>query len=273
MSNRIKAKFSQLRQQGRKGLIPFCTAGDPTPENTVLLLHDMVAAGADILELGVPFSDPMADGKVIQRSSQRALEKGISLPRVLRMVSSFRADNSETPVVIMGYMNPVEAMGLDNFASQARDAGVDGVLLVDLPVEESAPVLPVLNECGLSMVFMVAPTTSKERLRVICNLAKDNSFIYYVSLKGVTGSSIFDIDQVRQQVAGIRACGDVPVAVGFGIKDGATARSAASCADAVVVGSALVEKLEAAAGPEVERQCAVDFIGGLRQSIDMVATT
>ncbi|MGV0005803.1 MAG: tryptophan synthase subunit alpha [Candidatus Porifericomitaceae bacterium WSBS_2022_MAG_OTU9] len=265
---RIASCFAELRRQQRKGLIPFCTAGDPSPEDAVKLLHTMVDAGADMLELGVPFSDPMADGPVIQRSSERALAKGVSLLTVLQMVGQFRRDNQHTPVILMGYMNPVEAMGLGNFAEQAAEVGVDGVLLVDLPPEEAAPALSVLAESGVAMIFLVAPTTSQERLENICNLAANTSFVYYVSLKGVTGSSSFDATQVRRHVAAIRACSDVPVAVGFGIKDAATAAEAAACADAVVVGSALVERLEAASGLAAWRQCTSEFISGLRQAID-----
>ena len=268
MANRIAQAFGELRQRGRKGLIPFCTAGDPAPEATVPLLHAMVDAGADLLEIGVPFSDPMADGPVIQRSSERALEKGVSLPAVVRMVRDFRQDNEATPVILMGYMNPVEAMGLELFAEQAAEAGVDGVLLVDLPLEETAAVLPALSAKGLSMVFLVAPTTSGQRLKSICSLASDNSFVYYVSLKGVTGSSHFDPDQMRDKVGAIRACAEVPVAVGFGIKDDGTAAAAAAHADAVVVGSALVERLEAAASADDGIQSAKSFIGGLRHAID-----
>ena len=266
MSGRIAQRFAQLRQAGRKGLIPFCTAGDPDPQQVVPLLHTLVAAGADLLELGVPFSDPMADGAVIQRSSERALRQGMTLPQVLRQVQVFRQDDATTPIVLMGYMNPVEAMGLERFARQAAAAGVDGVLLVDLPPEEATAAQSIFRTAELDMIWMIAPTTAPARMRMIAGQAQ--GFIYYVSLKGVTGSAAFDAAPVAPQVTAIREYTAVPVAVGFGIRDVQTAVAMAVVADAVVVGSTLVECMEAVAPEGNWQGRAYDFIAALRQGLD-----
>ncbi len=239
-------------------LIPFITAGDPSPDLTVDMMHELVSAGADILELGVPFSDPMADGPVIQRASERALAQAVSLHRVLELVSAFRTRDTETPVVLMGYLNPIERMGAEAFAAQAAAAGVDGVLTVDLPPEESNAVLQALRAQGLDPIFLLAPTSHRSRIERISQAA--SGFVYYVSLKGVTGAANLDIAQVEAKLAEIRACTALPLGVGFGIKDAETAASVAGVADAVVVGSALVRKVEEHAD---DRDALLQDMGGL----------
>ncbi|MEK7839870.1 MAG: tryptophan synthase subunit alpha, partial [Pseudomonadota bacterium] len=214
---RIETTFARLKQQGRKALIPYITAGDPLPRITVPLLHALVKAGADIVELGVPFSDPMADGPVIQRATERALVHGVSLRDVLTMVREFRTTDRDTPIVLMGYLNPVEVMGYERFATEAARAGVDGVLLVDLPPEEAGEVTPVLRRHGLDQVFLLAPTSPVERIRRIAGVA--SGFIYYVSLRGVTGAAHLDIDEVRGRLQAIRGETRLPLGVGFGIND------------------------------------------------------
>jgi len=240
--SRIGGCFSRLRGEGRKALIPYITAGDPRPDLTVPLMHAMVAAGADIIELGVPFSDPMADGPVIQRASERALMHHVTLRNVLTMVAGFRRDDEATPVVLMGYLNPVEAMGYETFAASAARAGVDGVLTVDLPPEEGADLVAALGAASIDPIFLVAPNTAGARLAAIC--AGGRGFIYHVSLKGVTGAANLDLASVSAKVTDIRACSDLPVAVGFGIRDAASAAGAAALADGVVIGSALVRLVE-----------------------------
>ncbi|ADJ28844.1 tryptophan synthase subunit alpha [Nitrosococcus watsonii] len=240
--SRITERFALLREQGRKALIPYITAGDPKPQVTVPLMHALVAAGADILELGVPFSDPMADGPVIQKACERALAEGTSLLDVLAMVAEFRRDDQETPVILMGYLNPIEILGYQNFAQQAAVHGVDGLLTVDMPPEEAAPLVVACEEQGLDRIFLLAPTSSPKRIEQICALG--SGFIYYVSLKGVTGASTLDVDDVSLHVANIRRHTSMPVGVGFGIRDAPSAAQIASIADAVVVGSALVKRIE-----------------------------
>src|SRR5690554_818812 len=240
--SRIKSCFERLQQQGRKALIPYITAGDPRPEATVPLMHKLVAAGADIVELGVPFSDPMADGPVIQLACERALIHQVSLTNVLEMVAEFRKTDSTTPVVLMGYLNPIEAMGAEQFAARAREAGVDGVLTVDLPPEEADSLVPVLRQAELDTIFLLAPTTTAERIRAICE--HSTGFVYYVSLKGVTGSNQLNTDEVAEKLTEIRQHGSLPIGVGFGIRDAQTAAAVASVADAVIVGSALVKLIE-----------------------------
>ncbi|MCC6301511.1 MAG: tryptophan synthase subunit alpha [Gammaproteobacteria bacterium] len=240
--SRLAGCFDRLRAAGRKALIPYVTAGDPAPEVTVPLMHAMTAAGADVIELGVPFSDPMADGPVIQRASERALAHRVSLRGVLDMVREFRRRDDATPVVLMGYLNPVEAMGYAAFAQAAAEAGADGVLTVDLPPEEAGDLLGALEARGLDPIFLVAPTSTPERLRAISAAAR--GFLYYVSLKGVTGAANLDVDSVRSKVAEIRGRTNLPIGVGFGIRDAASAAAVAGVADAVVVGSALVKIVE-----------------------------
>jgi tryptophan synthase alpha chain len=241
--SRISGVFSALRDQGRQALIPFVTAGDPNPGITVRLMHALVEAGADIIELGVPFSDPMADGPVIQRASERALVHHTSLRDVIDMVRSFRTTDPDTPVVLMGYLNPIEVMGYEEFAQAASQAGVDGVLTVDIPPEEGGSFVPAMKAHGIDPIFLLAPTSHRARIERIVRAA--SGFIYYVSVKGVTGAANLSLDSVREKLAEIRSCTDLPVGVGFGIKDAATAAAMSKIADAAVVGSALVSRIEA----------------------------
>src|SRR3990172_5982617 len=239
--NRITGCFNELRRQGKKALIPFITAGDPHPDATLPLMHALVRGGADLVELGVPFSDPMADGPVIQRSSERALKHGTSLRDVLNIVAEFRKTDGTTPVILMGYLNPIEVMGYAAFARRADETGVDGVLVVDLPPEEADALQAELRSRDLSQIFLLSPTTRAVRLEQIC--AKASGFLYYVSLKGVTGSNRLNVDDVAKKISHIRSKTGLPVGVGFGIKDAATARAVAGFSDAVIVGSALVERI------------------------------
>ena len=239
--SRIAATFETLRRGGRKALIPFVTAGDPTPASAVPLMHALVAGGADIIELGVPFSDPMADGPVIQRSSERALKHGVSLRDVIGYVAEFRKTNAHTPVVLFGYANPVEAMGAERFADAAKSAGADGVLIVDYPPEEAEAMVGLLDARGLDTIFLLSPTTTDERLKQVAALGR--GYLYYVSLKGVTGAANIDTRDVEAMLDRIRARTKVPVGVGFGIRDGATARRVGEVADAVVIGSRVVQEL------------------------------
>ncbi|MCU7837634.1 MAG: tryptophan synthase subunit alpha [gamma proteobacterium symbiont of Taylorina sp.] len=240
--SRIKNCFEQLKQQNKTALIPYVSAGDPNPDITVELMHAMVASGADIIELGVPFSDPMADGPVIQKASERALIYGTSLTDVMGMVSTFRESNSDTPVVLMGYLNPIEVMGYEKFAQQAQDAGVDGVLTVDIPPEEAGTYIPALRHCNLDPIFLLSPTTTKERMKIICQHA--SGFIYYVAVKGVTGTLALDTEEVSRRLDVIKEVTDLPVGVGFGIKNADSAAAIGQVSEAVVVGSALVNLVE-----------------------------
>lgn len=240
--SRIDATFERLRREGRKALIPFVTAGDPQPGLTVALMHGLVEAGADIIELGVPFSDPMADGPVIQRASERALRQGMGLGGVLDLVERFRASDASTPVVLMGYANPVENMGIDVFAARANQAGVDGLLTVDYPPEESEALAAVLRAHGIAPIFLLSPTTTEARMREVARLA--GGFIYYVSLKGVTGAAHLDLSEISRRLPEIKAVTSLPVGVGFGIRDAESARAVAQVADAVVVGSRIVQEIE-----------------------------
>jgi len=236
--SRLTTRFDELARTGRKALIPFITAGDPDPAFTVPILHAMVKAGADIIELGVPFSDPMADGPVIQRASERALEHKVNLRHVLEMVAQFRSQDSTTPVVLMGYLNPIECMGYEAFANAAGRAGVDGALTVDMPPEEAGTLAPMLENAGVDPIFLLAPNSTDQRIQTIAALGK--GYLYYVSLKGVTGASHLDVSSVERKLRQIRRFTALPVAVGFGVKDAETAAVIAGLADAVVVGSALI---------------------------------
>ena len=240
--SRIQTTFATLKQSGKKALIPFITAGDPHPDQTVAMLHGLVKAGADLIELGVPFSDPMADGPVIQRASERALEHKVGLRHVLAMVKEFRQQDDKTPIILMGYANPIEAMGIEKFANAAKDAGIDGMLTVDYPPEESTEFNAMLKARDIDPVFLLSPTTDKARVDIIVNQA--SGFIYYVSLKGVTGSKNLDIIEVADRVASIRSQTNLPIGVGFGVRDAETAKAVASVADAVVVGSRMVQEVE-----------------------------
>jgi tryptophan synthase alpha chain len=263
--SKIANTFARLRAQGRKALVPFVTAGDPDPSLTVHLMHALVKAGADVIELGVPFSDPMADGPTIQRASDRALAKGVSLRQVLAMVSAFRADDTTTPVVLMGYANPIEAIGVDAFAAQAMAAGVDGVLVVDYPPEESADFARAMQSCGIDPIFLLAPTSTPERIAQVAALA--SGYVYYVSLKGVTGSAQLDVAAVAARIPEIRAQTGVPVGVGFGIRDAQSAGAVACIADAVVVGSRIIEEIEQSAPGELTARVGA-LVGSLRRGID-----
>lgn len=265
--SRITAKFEALKASGRKALIPYVTAGDPNPNVTVPLMHDMVAAGADIIELGVPFSDPMADGPVIQKASERALVHHTSLRDVIGMVKEFRSVDNETPVVLMGYLNPIEIMGYETFAREAAGAGVDGVLTVDLPPEEGEVAIPAFAANGLDPIFLIAPTTTAARMQKVCDAAR--GFVYYVSLKGVTGAATLDTAAVATKIAQIRHCTEMPVGVGFGIKDAETAAAVGAVADAVVVGSALVNQVEAhILEPEAISPAICAILGSIRKALD-----
>jgi len=263
--SRIQTTFSRLQAAGRKALIPYVTAGDPRPGITVELMHALVKGGADIIELGVPFSDPMADGPVIQLAAERALAHGVSLRYVLEMVAEFRQTNTETPVVLMGYANPIEAMGYPVFSAAAVAAGVDGVLTVDLPPEEARERVAVLKAHGLDPVFLLAPTTPVSRLAAVAELA--SGYVYYVSLKGVTGAATLDVDSVATKLAELRQHINLPIGVGFGIRDAQSAQAIASVADAIIIGSRIVQEVEAGEAGLTERVSA--FLSGIRAAIDM----
>lgn len=242
-NQRIVAAFEQAGS--RPALIPYITAGDPSPQATPRLMHALVAAGADIIELGIPFSDPMADGPVIQLAAERAIKQGTSLRRVLKMVAEFRTTDAQTPVVLMGYANPIERMGQAVFAEQAAAAGVDGILVVDYPPEEAADYARLLTSNGLDPIFLLAPTSTAERMAHVGKIAR--GYVYYVSLKGVTGAGTLDTDDVAQRIAQIRKHVSIPVGVGFGIRDADSAKRLGQCADAVVIGSKLISTMQEAA--------------------------
>jgi tryptophan synthase alpha chain len=262
---RIKSTFEALAAQQRKALIPFITAGHPRPEMTVPLMQALVAGGANIIELGVPFSDPMADGPVIQKASEKALAQGMSLAGVFDLVRLFRQSDETTPIVLMGYANPIEAMGVERFAKRASEAGVDGVLVVDYPPEEAAVFAHACKTCGLDPIFLLAPTSSEARFADVAPMG--SGYLYYVSLKGVTGSAHLDLDAIAQRIPAVKKAVGLPVGIGFGIRDAATARAVAALADAVVIGSRLIELIDD--GPE-ETACARahDFIAKVRQALD-----
>jgi tryptophan synthase alpha chain len=240
--SRISDTFHTLAKQQRKALIPFFTAGDPALEYTLPMMHGLVEAGANIIELGVPFSDPMADGPTIQRSSERALKHGTGLKHILQAVSEFRRSNQTTPVVLMGYLNPIERMGYAVFAQAAQQAGVDGVLVVDLPAEEADALLVELNQHQLAPIFLLSPTSSQARINAVAKAAQ--GYVYYVSLKGVTGAANIDLGEIAQKIPQIKQAVKLPVGVGFGIRDGATAKAVAQFSDAVVIGSRIVQEIE-----------------------------
>ncbi|HEX7348612.1 MAG TPA: tryptophan synthase subunit alpha [Rhodanobacteraceae bacterium] len=265
MSDRIGTRFAALRAAGRTALIPFVTAGDPAPAATVAVMHALVAAGADVLELGVPFSDPMADGPVIQHADERALRQHVGIAQVLGWVREFRARDADTPVVLMGYLNPIEIHGVERFAREAVAAGVDGVLIVDCPIEEDATLQP-LRAAGLARILLLAPTTSPARLARA--IAAAEGYLYYVSFAGVTGAAKLSAADVGAHVTGLRERAKVPVAVGFGIKDAASAKAVAAFADAVVIGSALVSTLAGAADPARAATRASTFLAPIWAALD-----
>lgn len=263
--SRIQACMAALAANHKKGLIPFITAGDPVPELTVPLMHALVEGGADIIELGVPFSDPMADGPVIQRASERALLQGVGLRDVLQFVREFRTSNQLTPVVLMGYANPIERMGQETFIALAAEAGVDGVLVVDYPPEECEDFTKNMRQHGMDTIFLLAPTSTDERIEQVGKVA--SGYVYYVSLKGVTGSGSLDLDAVAAMIPRIKKHVKVPVGVGFGIRDGATAKAISTVSDAVVIGSRIIQELENT--PREQAVAAVKtFISGVRQALD-----
>jgi tryptophan synthase alpha chain len=263
--SRISAKFAELQTQNRKALIPFITAGDPAPGQTVPLMQALVAGGADIIELGVPFSDPMADGPTIQRASERALTYGVSLRIVLGMVHEFRKIDATTPVVLMGYANPIEAYGAEAFAHDAKVAGVDGVLIVDYPPEECVEFSRLMKQSGIDPIFLLAPTSVAARFADVAKLG--SGYIYYVSLKGVTGSAAIDLDEVAQRIPAIRDKVGMPVGVGFGIRDAVSAARIARVADAVVIGSKIIETIEQAPPGEAPARVSA-FLREVRTAMD-----
>lgn len=267
MDNRIERCFGELAAAGRCALVTYVTAGDPGPETTPQIMYSLVAAGADIIELGVPFSDPMADGPIIQRASERALENGMSLRGVLEIVREFRRENSTIPIVLMGYLNPIEAMGYERFAAQAAAAGVDGVLIVDVPPEEAQPVNSQLVERGLDQIFLIAPNSSQSRIDGVCEFAR--GFVYYVAVKGVTGSKSVDTGEVKDRIEQFRRRLSLPIGVGFGIKSPESAAALAGTGDAVIVGSAIIEIMERHPD-DVARMCSEigSFVSALRGAID-----
>jgi tryptophan synthase alpha chain len=259
--SRLANKFAELKASGRKALIPFI------PEFTVPLLHEMVAAGADVIELGVPFSDPMADGPVIQRASERALTHRVGLRKVLSMAIEFRKTNQTTPLVLMGYLNPIEMMGYEDFANAAQRADVDGVLTVDLPPEEAEACVALLRERGIDQIFLLAPNSDAERISKMDVVG--SGYLYYVSLKGVTGAGHLNTEDVKEKLELIRANTDLPIGVGFGVKDAETAKTVANIADGVVVGSALISKIEASLDdPEQAKRDIISLLKSMRVAMD-----
>lgn len=269
--NRIDRRFHALAGSGRTALIPYVTAGHPSPEASVAILHAAVAAGADLLELGMPFSDVMADGPVIQNACARALDQGMNLDRVLEMVAEFRQQDADTPIVLMGYTNPIERRGVARFAEEAAQAGVDALLIVDCPADEADELRAELAGRGLHQVFLVAPTTTDRRLARTARLA--GGFVYYVSIKGVTGAATLDLASLDPAVKRIRQATELPVAVGFGIREPEQAAAVARCADGVVIGSALVDRLDACDSPEQAVEVTREYLGAVRSAMDAVAAS
>lgn len=265
--SRLAAKFEELSKTGRKALIPFITAGDPQPDFTVPMMHAMVRAGVDIIELGVPFSDPMADGPVIQRASERALAHHMSLKRTLAIAAEFRQTDQLTPVVLMGYLNPIEAMGYEGFANAAQRADIDGVLTVDLPPEEGEECSALLKARGIDPIFLLAPNSSDERVKKMDAIG--SGYLYYVSLKGVTGAGHINTSDVEHKLKQIRANTGLPVGIGFGVKDAQTAKTIAGIGDGVVIGSALISRIEANLDNPAQAKCEiVELLASMRQAMD-----
>ena len=270
--SRLEGVFSQLKANQRKALVSYVVAGDPSPEGTVELLHQLVAAGADVLEVGVPFSDPMSEGVVIQQGHERALANGMTLRGVLQIVAEFREQDQSTPIVMMGYANPIERFGYERFAAAGAEAGVDGLITVDLPPEEVERLESALREHELDNIFLISPTTPEDRIRTIVDRA--SGFIYYVAVKGVTGSGQLNVTEVADRVSLIRNMTALPIAVGFGIKDADSARAVAGVADAVVVGSALIDQMVRAGSTDSSldeiqiHQAAVKLMQSIREGVD-----
>ena len=263
--SRLAQRFAQLKAHNKKALVSYIMAGDPNPEMTVPLFHDIVAAGVDILEIGLPFSDPMADGPVIALAAERAMVAGTSTLDALAMVKQFRKQDQETPVVLMGYLNPVEVIGYENFVKIASEAGVDGMILVDLPPEEAADFDQILQQYNMDQVFLLAPTSTDERIQHVIKQAR--GFIYYVSLKGVTGAATLDTQAVAERIGRIKQYTDLPIGVGFGISDAASAKAVGEVADAVIVGSAFV-KLFASLEPAQAKAAVIEKVKELRTALD-----
>ena len=263
--SRIQGRFEALAKAKRKALIPYITAGDPHPSLTVPLMQALVESGCDILELGVPFSDPMADGPVIQRSGERALKHGVGLSLVLSMVSEFRRKDGETPVVLMGYANPIEAMGIEKFAAAAKAAGIDGVIVVDYPPEECVDFSALMKKNDIDPIFLLAPTSTKKRIDEVAR--SGSGYLYYVSLRGITGATNLDFSEVTAKIPGIRAATRLPIGVGFGIRDADSARRVAASADAVVIGSRLIQEIEAGSPDQAVARVKA-FLKPIRQALD-----
>ncbi len=266
--SRIAQRFADLRRRGRKGLIPYIAAGDPVPELTVPLMHALADAGADVIELGVPFSDPMADGPVIQRATERAIRNGVGLRQTLAMAAQFRQSDTTTPVVLMGYANPIERMGRNEFSRAAKTAGVDGVLVVDYPPEECEEFAAAMRAEDIDPILLLAPTSTEDRIERVARVA--SGYIYYVSLKGITGAGHLDVAAVGARIPAIKSKTRVPVAVGFGIRDAQSAQAIARIADAIVIGSRIIQELENA--PRERAVEAVrELVAGIRRAIDEVS--
>ncbi len=266
--NRMQQKFTQLAANHKKALVPFITAGDPGLDCSLEIMHGLVQAGADMIELGVPFSDPMADGVVIQKSSERALLRGVNADYIFETVKQFRSNDADTPIILMGYLNPIERRGWTWYAEQCVAAGVDALLIVDLPPEEAQSVRSILTQYGLQLISLLAPTTTGKRLTQAC--ADAQGYIYYVSMNGVTGKGLQQAGDLKNRVQHIQGLASVPVYVGFGIKDAETAQDCAQFADGVIVGSALVSILAECTDPEQSRLAAFSFLQPIRQAIDLV---
>lgn len=265
--SRIKATFDRLQAVGRKALVPYVTSGHPTRDATVGIMQALVAGGADVIELGVPFSDPMADGPTIQRANEQALALGVGMRDVLGYVRAFRALDDTTPIVLMGYANPIERMGIDRFADEARAAGIDGVIVVDYPPQESRSFAQVMVSHGIDPIFLLAPTSTEARIDEVLAVAR--GYVYYVSLKGITGG-VIDTDDVRRRVGIIKARTQLPVGVGFGIRDGVTARAVGEVADAVIIGTRMIQVLEDG-DPAGAAERARVFTAGIRAALDAPA--
>jgi tryptophan synthase alpha chain len=263
--SRIQGRFEALAKAKRKALIPYITAGDPHPSLTVPLMRALVESGCDILELGVPFSDPMADGPVIQRSGERALKHGVGLKDVLQLITQFREEDKATPIVLMGYANPIEAMGIERFAAAAKAAGIDGVIVVDYPPEECLDFCALMKRNGVDPIFLLAPTSTKKRIDEVAR--SGSGYLYYVSLRGVTGASNIDFSEITSKIPAIRAATRLPIGVGFGIRDAESARRVAESADAVVIGSRIIQEIEAA-GPQEAVARVKAFLKPIRQALD-----
>ncbi|GGY53105.1 tryptophan synthase subunit alpha [Pseudoduganella albidiflava] len=263
--SRIAQTFDALKAHNKTGLVTFITAGDPAPASTVPLLHALVAGGADVLELGVPFSDPMAEGPVIQRACERALVHGVGIRHVFEYVREFRKTNQHTPVVLMGYANPIERIGVDAFVEQSREVGADGAIVVDYPPEECEEFAAKMRAAGLDLIFLLAPTSTEARIAQVAKVG--SGFSYYVSLKGVTGAGHIDTAEVAERIAEIRRHVSLPIGVGFGIRDAATAKALAGVADAVVIGSRIIQEIEAAE-PAQAPAAVQAFVAGIRQALD-----